>query len=234
MVWCSGRKAPKIYNLVGKRVRGRWKHGNRIIILVSGNGDAPYWTEILGVPVFRVQRIQIGYNHLLQTVAQGMAIILVGDDLQTLIRIGGGFLGARSRGDADPEVSNGSGDGEYPTGTIVTVSADPPPAGQQFAGWTGDTAILANPFLATTSATIPSIDVSITATYKAVSAGAATTEALSTEAAGDKIRYYPRSGWTGRMVGGVFEGTSGDPVSGPYHTIHTVKTSRRWPGMKST
>jgi hypothetical protein len=70
-------------------------------------------------------------------------------------------------------VNNGSGDGEYPTGTIVTVSADPPPAGQQFAGWTGDTAILANPFLATTSATIPSIDVNITAAYKAVSAGAA-------------------------------------------------------------
>ena len=61
-------------------------------------------------------------------------------------------------------VHNGRGGGEYPTGTIVTVSAGSPPAGQQFAGWTGDTAILADPFQATTSATIPSIDVSITAT----------------------------------------------------------------------
>ena len=38
----------------------------------------------------------------------------------------------------------------------------------------------------------------------------------------DKIRFYPRSGWTERMVGGVFEGTHGDPVTGPYRTLYTV------------
>jgi Endonuclease/Exonuclease/phosphatase family/Divergent InlB B-repeat domain len=74
-------------------------------------------------------------------------------------------------------VHNGDGDGEYPTGTRVRVSADRPPVGQRFAGWTGDISILANPFLATTSATIPAADVSLTATYKAVSAGTATAEA---------------------------------------------------------
>jgi hypothetical protein len=74
-------------------------------------------------------------------------------------------------------VRDGSGDGEYPAGSIVTVTADPPPTGQQFAGWTGDTSILANPFLATTSATVPTVDVSLTATYTPVSAGTATAEA---------------------------------------------------------
>jgi Divergent InlB B-repeat domain len=34
-------------------------------------------------------------------------------------------------------VHDGSGDGEYPAGTIVTITADPPPTGQQFVGWTG-------------------------------------------------------------------------------------------------
>ena len=48
---------------------------------------------------------------------------------------------------------------------MVTVSAEPAPAGRQFAGWTGDIAILANPTIATTTAT-PSIDVSIAAEYR--------------------------------------------------------------------
>jgi hypothetical protein len=63
------------------------------------------------------------------------------------------------------DVASGSGDGIYPTATIVKVSADPPPAGQQFAGWAGDTAILSNPFLPTTTAIMPSMDLSLTATY---------------------------------------------------------------------
>jgi Endonuclease/Exonuclease/phosphatase family/Divergent InlB B-repeat domain len=74
-------------------------------------------------------------------------------------------------------VHGGGGDGEYPAGTLVTVTADPPPSGQRFAGWTGDTSILANPFLATTSATIPTVDVSLTATYTAANADPATAEA---------------------------------------------------------
>jgi len=61
-------------------------------------------------------------------------------------------------------VNHGSGSGEYDTGTIVTVTAEPPP-GKEFVGWSGDTQILANPFEETTTATMPSIDVTITATY---------------------------------------------------------------------
>jgi alpha-galactosidase len=37
-----------------------------------------------------------------------------------------------------------------------------------------------------------------------------------------KIRYYPRTGWSSRMVGGVFEGTNGDPANGPYTTLYTI------------
>jgi formylglycine-generating enzyme required for sulfatase activity len=109
-------------------------------------------------------------------------------------------------------VGSGSGDGTYATGTLVTVSADPPPAGQQFAGWIGDKAILSNPFIATTKAIIPSMNVAISATY-------------SSEGPSDKIRFYPRSGYTNRMVGGIFEGTNEDPVTGPYRTIYTVTSN---------
>ena len=62
-------------------------------------------------------------------------------------------------------VNSGSGSGQYAAGTMVTVTADAPPAGQQFAGWSGDTEILANPFMSTTTATMLSMDVTITATY---------------------------------------------------------------------
>jgi len=95
---------------------------------------------------------------------------------------------------------------------MVTVSADPPPPGQQFAGWIGDTAIVSNPFLAITTAIIPSMNVSIAATYSAAGLN-------------DKIRFYPRPGFTDRMVGGIFEGTNGDPVTGPYTTIYTVTSN---------
>ena len=79
------------------------------------------------------------------------------------IEVPGG--GAVPAGSYILDVVSGSGDGIYPTGRRVKVSADPPPAGQQFAGWAGDTAILSNPFLPTTTAIIPSMNVSLFATY---------------------------------------------------------------------
>ncbi len=112
-------------------------------------------------------------------------------------------------------VVSGAGSGSYVTGTIVTVAANPPPAGQYFSRWTGDKEVLSNRLNATTTATMPSIPratipysaVTITATYRA---------------SGDRIRYYPRSGFADRMVGGAFEGTNGDAVTGPYRAIHTI------------
>jgi hypothetical protein len=66
-------------------------------------------------------------------------------------------------------VINGSASGDTP-GSVVTVTANDPPAGQQFAGWTGDVEILANRALSPTTATIPSTPVTITATYVDASA----------------------------------------------------------------
>jgi hypothetical protein len=114
-------------------------------------------------------------------------------------------------------VNNGSGDGTYLEGTRVTVSADPPPAGQQFSMWTGDTAILSNQLLSTTSALIPAMNVSITASYTGSGGGGGST--------GDTIRYFPREGYNSRMMGGIFEGTNGDPITGPYTVIHTITTN---------
>jgi cytochrome c peroxidase len=62
-------------------------------------------------------------------------------------------------------VHKGRSRGQPVAGEVVTVTADPPPPGQKFAGWSCDTEILANPSERTTTATMLSIDVTITATY---------------------------------------------------------------------
>ena len=64
-------------------------------------------------------------------------------------------------------VERGNPSGRFAAGTTVTVTADAPPSGAHFAGWTGDVQILANPGLPTTRAIVPFTAVTITATYSA-------------------------------------------------------------------
>ena len=110
-------------------------------------------------------------------------------------------------------VTNGSGSGNYPSGTQVPVGANPPASGQQFTGWTGDVSILANPAAMATTATITSSNVSVRANYSGGTSGGA-----------EKIRYHPRAGFGWRMVGGVFEGSNGNKDSGPYTPLYTILT----------
>ncbi len=63
-------------------------------------------------------------------------------------------------------VTEGTGDGSYDAGTVVTISADPAPEGMIFDQWTGQTATVANTNLANTSLTMPESDVALTAAYK--------------------------------------------------------------------
>jgi len=65
------------------------------------------------------------------------------------------------------KVNNGRGSGSYAADTFgIKVTADPPPPGKKFSRWIGDTDILASPEDSTTTATITSMDVTITATFK--------------------------------------------------------------------
>ncbi len=63
-------------------------------------------------------------------------------------------------------VNNGSGDGNFLPGSNVTVIASEAPTGQQFISWAGDSSYLDNPANDTTEITMPSSDVTITATYE--------------------------------------------------------------------
>jgi hypothetical protein len=68
-------------------------------------------------------------------------------------------------------VNGGRGSGTYDLGATVIVTANPPEPGKEFVGWSGDTQILANPSESTTTATMPSIDVAVGATYADVPSG---------------------------------------------------------------
>jgi hypothetical protein len=60
-------------------------------------------------------------------------------------------------------VSNGTGGGNYGAGSILTLTANPPPSGKLFAGWVG--AGISNPAQSATSFTMPANAATVTATY---------------------------------------------------------------------
>ncbi|MCP3060586.1 hypothetical protein LXT21_17525 [Myxococcus sp. K38C18041901] len=62
-------------------------------------------------------------------------------------------------------VNAGSGDGQYASGTQVTITADAPASGQVFDKWTGAT--VASATSATTTLTMPAAATTVTATYRA-------------------------------------------------------------------
>ncbi|MHC4251928.1 MAG: DUF5060 domain-containing protein, partial [Planctomycetota bacterium] len=64
------------------------------------------------------------------------------------------------------DVAGGIGDGEFPEGARVRISAGPPPAGQEFDRWTGDAAALADASACATTVTMPASDVELAATWR--------------------------------------------------------------------
>jgi len=65
-------------------------------------------------------------------------------------------------------VNSGTGDGQYPAGTVVDIQADAAPSGMEFIEWTGDVAGVADPSAAATTITMPASAAAVTATYSVV------------------------------------------------------------------
>jgi hypothetical protein len=63
-------------------------------------------------------------------------------------------------------VNSGSGDGTYLGSTVVPIAADAAPSGTVFTQWVGDTTYVAVPDASSTTVTMPSADVEVTARYK--------------------------------------------------------------------
>lgn len=87
--------------------------------------------------------------------------------------------------DGDPTlytltVENGSGDGEFPAGSLPPILADAPPTGLVFDRWLGSG--VADPFAASTSVLMPAADRTVTATYTDAPPGPEVTRLLLCDA----------------------------------------------------
>jgi hypothetical protein len=87
------------------------------------------------------------------------------NDLSQALGCEGPDTAAFAPGSHTLKVNNGRATGQYPAGTFVKVTASDPHEGEHFAGWTGETTILDNPQMPAATAIMPSIDVTINATY---------------------------------------------------------------------
>ena len=63
-------------------------------------------------------------------------------------------------------VNSGTGDGNYAIDSVVSISADTPPSGQEFDQWTGDISNIDDVNAASTTITMPGAAASVTATYR--------------------------------------------------------------------
>lgn len=77
------------------------------------------------------------------------------------------YLAAFNLGQYHLTVENGSGDGNYSSGTIVDIKANIAPQGHYFDKWTGSTSYVTDKTSATTKVTLPSSDIKVTAEYQA-------------------------------------------------------------------
>ena len=75
----------------------------------------------------------------------------------------------RAKSINDLTVVNGSGSGSYSNGTVVAIGANPTNAWIVFNGWIGDTATVANTSATNTTLVMPDHNITVTATYQALS-----------------------------------------------------------------
>ncbi len=103
-----------------------------------------------------------------------LAFAVSGDGLS--LYVGGEFTGSSSvwtpyfaayrSGDYHLNVDYGSGDGDYPVGEIVEINAEIPPEGRYFYKWTGATSYINDPNSPSTKLSMPSSNISVSASYK--------------------------------------------------------------------
>ncbi|MDY7231024.1 CARDB domain-containing protein [Hyalangium rubrum] len=107
-------------------------------------------------------------------------------------------------------VNNGTGSGSYAAGTAVSISANAPPSGQVFNGWTGGVASsFGNASAASTTYTMTAAAATITATYAASTGGSKYEAESATLSGGAGINSnHPGYSGTGFVEGYWTQGAS--------------------------
>jgi len=145
-------------------------------------------------------------------------------------------------------VSNGTGGGTYTAGSNVTITASNAPTGQAFDRWTGHTQYVASVTSATTTVTMPSNAVSLTATYTNLpgwnaltvdngTGGASYTNGTQVEIAADAEEGLAFYRWTGAVQYVANAASPASTVTMPAWAITltaTYKTDTNPPVIKIT
>ena len=139
-------------------------------------------------------------------------------DIQDVARFAQHWLGSTPQ-TYQLTVNNGAGSGDYTQSSVVTITADTPPGGTVFTGWSGDIAYLADSGAAETTVTMPSKPIAVTAAYGSSTTTYQAEDAESTSGCAKKIE--PNVQWSGYTGTGYIDmGGSGsyfqwdDSISG--------------------
>jgi hypothetical protein len=115
--------------------------------------------------------------------------------------------------------------GTYTTGQTVTISSATSGATIRYTT-DGSTPTSTNGTVGNTVVINANTTLKAIATKSGMTDSSVTTGDYTISGGGvDKIRFYPRQYHGDRMVGGVFEGTNGDPVTGTYTTLYTISSA---------
>ncbi len=121
-------------------------------------------------------------------------------------------------------VDNGSGDGNYTMGAVVSIAANSAPTGQQFAQWTGDISAVSDINSSSTTITMPSANVTLSATYETIppmNSCASVDIEIEAESSSNTLAGNARLNNKSSASGGTVVGYLGNG-SGNYLTINNI------------
>ena len=148
-------------------ITATYSYNNYSLTVVSGTGDGSYtYGQVVAVAADAAPTDQAFYQWSGDT--SGLADASAASTNMTMPAAAAAIT-ATYQNLYTLSVVSGTGDGDYTQGSVVAITADISPTGQQFDDWIGDTINVADITLASTTITINSSDATVTATYATIS-----------------------------------------------------------------
>ncbi len=132
-----------------------------VLTVTDGTGDGEYAED----DVVAISAVDPGTSGTFDAWTGDTAYVDDVDDADTNVVMPASAVTVNATFTYTLAVTSGTGDGEYSPSTVVQISADAPGAGERFDEWTGDTGYVQDVDAADSNVTMPTADVSVTATY---------------------------------------------------------------------
>ncbi len=122
-------------------------------------------------------------------------------------------------------VDNGMGDGSYEAGTVVSIVADGAPSGQEFDIWTGDVAGISDVNSLSTTITMPSSNILVTASYRDIQTSGVLWLEDFEDLANGATSDNGATAWTSIRNSGTFEVSNGAFLTHDFSSTPGIWTS---------